>query len=315
MAGYLIRRLATALVVVLGITLVTFLMLHIVAPDPGLTILPPKTPPAAIRAYDHLHGYDRPWFQQFVSYLNQLVHGNLGFSDKDNQSVLSLFREKAPLSAFLSGVSLLVAILVALPLGIYQAVRRNRIGDVAATTVAFILYSMPVFMVALILIQVFALSLNWVDPNVSQDQTLSGALSSWPELVLPVVALSSTTVAAYSRYQRSASLDVLAQDYIKVAKAKGLPDRLIYARHLVRNASLPMITLIGLSLPILIAGNVLIESVFNIDGLGLLFIKSLQANDYNVLLGYTLLTAILTVIGNLIADVALTVSDPRIRLV
>lgn len=315
MAGYLIRRLATALVVVLGITLVTFLMLHIVAPDPGLTILPPKTPPAAIRAYDHAHGYDRPWFEQFISYLNQLLHGNLGFSDKDNQSVVSLFKEKAPLSAFLSGISLLVAILVALPLGIYQAVRRNKIGDVAATTIAFVLYSMPVFMVALILIQVFALSLNWVDPNVSQDQTLGGALSSWPELILPVLALSSTTVAAYSRYQRSASLDVLAQDYIKVAKAKGLPDRLIYARHLVRNASLPMITLIGLSLPVLIAGNVLIESVFNIDGLGLLFIKSLQANDYNVLLGYTLLTAILTVIGNLIADVALTVSDPRIRLV
>ncbi|MDI5966200.1 ABC transporter permease [Streptomyces sp. SL13] len=315
MAGYLIRRLATAIIVVIGITLVTFLMLHIVAPEPALTILGPKATPAAIRAFNHAYGYDRPWYEQFITYLNHLLHGNLGDSPKDNQTVVSLFKEKAPLSAFLSGVSLLVAIVVAIPLGIYQAVKRNSVGDVTATTVAFIFYSMPVFMVALILIQIFALSLGWVDPNVSQDQTLGGALSSWPELVLPIVALATTTVAAYSRYQRSASLDVLAQDYIKVARAKGLPDRLIYTRHLIRNASLPMITLIGLSLPALIAGNVLIENAFNIDGLGLLFVKSLQNDDYNVLLGYTLLTAVLTVIGNLIADVALTLSDPRIRLV
>ncbi len=315
MAGYLIRRLATAIVVVLGITLVTYLMLHIVAPSPGQTVLGPKATPAAIHAWNHAHGFDRPWYAQFGTYLNQLLHGNLGWSYKSNQSVNAIFSERAPLSAFLSGVSLIVAVAVAMPLGIFQAVKRNSIGDVGATTLAFVFYSMPVFLVALILIQVFALSLGWVDPTVPQNQSLSGALGQWTDLILPIAALSSTAVAAYSRYQRSSSLDVLAQDYIKVARAKGLSDRLVYSRHLIRNASLPMITLIGLSLPNLIAGNLLIEYAFNINGLGLTFVNALANDDYNVLLSYTLLTAILTVIGNLVADVALTVSDPRIRLV
>ncbi|MCQ4080187.1 ABC transporter permease [Streptomyces sp. RB6PN25] len=315
MAGYLIKRLATAIVVVFGITLVTFLMLHIVAPSPGQTVLGPKASQAAIRAYNHANGFDRPWYEQFGTYLNHVLHGNFGWSYKTNQSVNAIFAEKAPLSAFLSGVSLIVAVAIAMPLGIYQAVKRNSIGDITATTLAFVLYSMPVFMVALLMIQVFALSLGWVDPNVSQDQSLSGALNDWKDLILPIAALATTAVASYSRYQRSSSLDVLAQDFIKVARAKGLSNRLVYSRHLIRNASLPMITLIGLSLPALIAGNVLIEYAFNINGLGLLFVNSLQNDDYNVLLGYTLLTAVLTVVGNLIADLALTVSDPRIRLV
>ncbi|MEY9963271.1 peptide/nickel transport system permease protein [Streptacidiphilus sp. MAP12-16] len=315
MAGYLIRRLGTALIVVLGIVLVTFLMLHIIAPSPALTILGAKATPAAIKSWNHEHGFDRSVYAQFGTYLSNLLHGNLGWSFKLNQPVTNLFLEKAPLSGFLSGASLIVAVAVALPLGIYQAVKRNSLGDVSATALAMIFYSMPTFLVALLLIQVFALSLGWVDANVPQDQSLSGALGQWWQLILPIVALATTAVASYSRYQRSASLDVLAQDYIKVARAKGLSDRLVYSRHLVRNASLPMITLIGLSLPVLIGGNILIEYAFNINGLGLLFVNSLSGDDYNVLLAYTLITAILTVVGNLVADICLTLSDPRIKLV
>jgi peptide/nickel transport system permease protein len=315
MAGYLIRRLGTAIIVILGIILVTFLLLHIVAPSPAQAVLGPKASPEAIRAWNHAEGFDRPWINQFGTYLDRLIHGDLGQSFKLNQTVDSLFKEKAPLSAFLSACSLVVAIAVALPLGIFQAVKRNSAGDVTATALAFIFYSMPVFLVALLLIQVFALSLGWVDANVPQDQSLSGALSQFKDLILPIAALATTAVASYSRYQRSASLDVLAQDYIKVARAKGLADRLVYSRHLVRNASLPMITLVGLSLPILIGGNVLIEYAFNINGLGLMFVNALQNDDYNVLLAYTLLTAILTVVGNLVADVCLSLSDPRIKLV
>lgn len=315
MAGYLIRRLATSILVVLGIVLVTFLMLHVVAPSPGQAALGPRATPAAIHAYNHANGFDRSWYSQFGTYLNHLLHGDLGWSYKSNQSVNSIFRERAPLSAFLSGASLVVAILIALPLGIFQAVKRNSPGDIGATTLAFVFYSMPTFLVALIMIQIFALSLGWVDPNVAQNQTLGGALSHFKDLILPIAALATTAVASYSRYQRSASLDVLAQDFIKVARAKGLSERMVYSRHLIRNASLPMITLIGLSLPALIAGNLLIEYAFNITGLGLTFVNALTNDDYNILLSYTLLTAILTVIGNLVADVALTLSDPRIRLV
>jgi peptide/nickel transport system permease protein len=133
-------------------------------------------------------------------------------------------------------------------------------------------------------------------------------------MTLPIVTLTLLSVAAFSRYMRSSSMDVLAQDYIKVSRAKGLPERLVLTRHLVRNASLPMVTLIGLSIPALLAGNLITETLFNFKGLGLLFYTALQNVDYNVLLAYTLIGALLTIIGNLVADIALTVADPRIRL-
>jgi peptide/nickel transport system permease protein len=313
--GYLIRRLATAVIVLIGIVLVTFVMLHVIAPSPGRAALGLRASPLQVAAYNRTNGYDRPIIVQFLSYLNQVIHGNLGFSYKLNQPVATAIAEKAPLSGFLSGVSTVLAILVAIPLGIYQAVRRNSIGDNVVTAVSFTLYSMPVFLLALILIDVFALRLGWVNANVGQDQSLSGALADGRNLILPIVSLAAVSVAAYSRYQRSSALDVFAQEYIKVVRAKGLPERLVLARHLVRNACLPMITLIGLSIPILLAGNLLIEGAFNINGLGLLFFKSLGNEDYSVLIGYTLVGATLTVLGNLVADIALTVADPRIRLV
>jgi peptide/nickel transport system permease protein len=139
-------------------------------------------------------------------------------------------------------------------------------------------------------------------------------IGDWHDMTLPIATLTLLSVAAFSRYMRSSSMDALAQDYIKVARAKGLPERLVLVRHLVRNASLPMITLVGLSLPGLLAGNLITETLFNYQGLGLLFFNSLGNEDYNVLLAYTLIGATLTVVGNLLADVALTVADPRIRL-
>jgi peptide/nickel transport system permease protein len=313
--GYLIRRVITAIIVLIGIVLVTFVLLHVIAPSPGRAALGLRATPQQVAAYDRDNGYDRSIVLQFFSYLNQVIHGNLGFSYKLNQPVVDLLREKAPLSGFISGVSTVLAIVIAIPLGIYQAVKRNTVGDNVATGVAFTLYSMPVFLLALILIDIFALRLGWVDANVGQDQSLGGALADGKNLILPIISLAAVSVAAYSRYQRSSALDVFAQEYIKVVRAKGLPERLVLARHLVRNASLPMITLIGLSIPFLLAGNLLIESAFNINGLGLLFFNSLGNEDYSVLIGYTLIGAVLTVLGNLVADIALTVADPRIRLV
>ncbi len=316
MFGYLIRRLGTAILIVLCVSMVTFAMLHIIFPSPAIVVLGAKPSHAATEAFNKQWGYNLPLWHQYIRYLDQLLHGNFGWSFHSNQSVGSLFKERFPLSAFLSFSSLLVAVIIALPLGIFQAIKRNSVGDVAATTVTFVLYSMPVFFFAVILIDVFALQLGWVDSGVNADQgSLSAQLADFKDLILPIVSLSLTQVASFSRYQRSAALDVLSQDYIKVARAKGLAERLIYVRHLVRNASLPMVTLIGLSIPSLIAGNLLIEYAFNINGLGNLFIQSLGFEDYNTLLAYTLLGAIATVIGNLVADIALTIADPRIRLV
>lgn len=315
MLGYIIRRLMVAVIVVIGIAAIAFILLHTISASPAVAVLGVKATPAAIAAFNKAHGYDRPLYIQFVTYLGQLIHLNFGYSYKEGQSVAALFQENAGRSAYLSFAGLLLAVIVAVPLGIAQAVKRNSIGDYVATGVTFTLYSMPSFFLGLILIQVFALSLGILPTQVSDSITTTwGAISHPRMLLLPIVTLAAIQVASFSRYMRSSALDNLAQDYIRLARAKGLRERAVLSRHLLRNACLPMITLIGLSIPNLLAGNLLIETLFNYQGLGLLFFNALGNEDYPILLAYTLVAGVLTVIGNLIADVAVTVADPRIRL-
>ena len=314
MTAYLLRRLGTSIIVLIGISIFIFLLLHAIYPSPARDVLGLRANNAQINAWNKENGFDRPVIEQYLSYMNALLHGNLGYSYANNQTVASLFQERLARSIYLSGMALLIAILIALPLGIFQAVKRNSLGDNIATSAAFILYSMPVFALGLILIQVFAISFPIFNFEASQSTNVFVVIGDWHSMFLPVLTLTLLTIANFSRYMRSSSIDVLAQDYIKVARAKGLPERLVRSRHLVRNASLPMITLIGLFLPALLAGNLIIETLFNFQGLGLLFYNSLGKADYPVLLAYTLIGAVFVVIGNLAADFALTVADPRIRL-
>jgi len=315
MIGYLARRLVVAVIVTIGIAAISFVLLHALSSSPARAVLGLKAGPKAIADWNRTHGYDRPFVVQFFSYLGDLLHLNFGYSYKEGQSVGALFDENAGRSAYLSGVSLILALIVAIPLGVAQAVKRNSIGDYAATTVTFTLYAMPSFFLGLILIQLFALDLHIFPPLVSDNITTTwGAVTHPLQLALPIITLAAITVASFSRYVRSSALDNLAQDYIKLARAKGLPERLVLTRHLLRNSCLPMITLVGLSIPSLLAGNLLIETLFNYQGLGLLFYNALGNEDYPILLAYTVVGGVLTVIGNLLADVAITVADPRIRL-
>ena len=314
MTAYLLRRLGTSLIVLIGISIFIFLLLHAIYPSPARDVLGLRANNAQINAWNKENGFDRPVIEQYLSYMNALLHGNLGYSYANNQTVASLFQERLARSIYLSGMALLIAILIALPLGIFQAVKRNSLGDNIATSAAFILYSMPVFALGLILIQVFAISFPLFSFEASQSTSIWTVIGDWRSMFLPILTLALISVALFSRYMRSSSIDVLAQDYIKVARAKGLPERLVVMRHMVRNASLPMVTLIGLSLPALLAGNLIVEYLFNYQGLGLLFYSSLGKADYPVLLAYTLIGAVFVVLGNLVADIALTVADPRIRL-
>jgi len=313
-SAYLLRRIGSSIVVLIGISIFMYLLLHEVFPSPARLALGLRANNAQIAAFNKSNGFDRPVVDQYLTYMNNLLHGNLGYSYAENQTVAALFQERLARSIYLSGISLLLAILIALPLGIFQAVRRNSLGDNVATSAAFILYSMPSFFLGLILIQVFALSFPLLGFEASQSTSIWTVIGDWHDMLLPILTLTLITVANFSRYMRSSSIDVLAQDYIKVARAKGLPERLVLTRHMVRNASLPMVTLIGLFLPTLLAGNLITETLFNYPGLGLLFFNSLGKEDYPVLLAYTLIVAVFVVLGNFIADIALTVADPRIRL-
>jgi peptide/nickel transport system permease protein len=312
--GYIARRLGTSIVVLLGVSVFIFALLHAIYPSPAIDVLGPRANTVLIQAWNKQNGFDDPWIVQYLRYMGHLLQGNFGYSYKLNQSVASLISGVWARSAWLSGVSLVLSVVIAIPLGVYQAIRRNTVGDYAATSLAFVLYAMPVFFLGLILIQVFALDLGWFSFEGSQSTSLLAIIGDWHAMTLPVATLTLISIALFSRYIRSSSMDVLAQDYIKVARAKGLPERLVLLRHLLRNACLPMVTLIGLSIPQLLAGNLITETLFNYRGLGLLFYTALQDVDYNVLLAYTLIGAALTIIGNLVADIALSVADPRIRL-
>jgi peptide/nickel transport system permease protein len=314
LTSYLIRRLGASIIVVVGITLFTFGLLHAIFPSPAIVVLGSRANRVLIAAWNKQHGFDKPWLVQYWNYIWALLHGNLGYSWKLNQSVASLFAERWLRSMFLSGSALVLAIVISFPLGIFQAVKRNSIGDYTLTSAAFVTYAMPSFFLGIILIQIFAFSIPIFGFEASQDPSMWGIITDFHDMTLPIATLALVQLAAYSRYMRSQAMDTLAQDYIKSARAKGLPERLVLWRHLLRNASLPMVTLIGLSIPLLLAGNLVTEAVFNYPGMGLLFINSLTTEDYNTLLGYTLIAAILTVVGNLVADIALTVADPRIRL-
>jgi peptide/nickel transport system permease protein len=289
-------------------------MLHVIFPSPAIDVLGSRANTVLINAWNREHGFDKPVIVQYLHYMNDLVHGNLGYAYKYNQNVTALFQERWARSAYLSGMALLISVVVAIPLGIFQAVKRNSVGDNVVTSLAFVTYAMPSFFLALILIQVFAISFPIFNFEASQSTSVLTVMGDWHSMTLPILTLSGITIAGFSRYMRSSAMDTLTQDYIKAARAKGLPERLVLMRHLVRNASLPMVTLIGLTIPALLAGNLITETVFNYQGLGLLFFNALSQEDYSVLLAYTLIGATLTVVGNLVADMALTIADPRIRL-
>jgi peptide/nickel transport system permease protein len=311
---YIIRRLVTSVIVVIGIALLTFILIHVVAPSPGRAVLGDKASALAVRVFNRVHGYDRPVWAQFLSYLNQLLHGNLGYSYKLDQSVTSLIGENWARSAYLAGVALFWAVVIAIPLGILQAVKRNTFLDQSLTGIAFTAYSMPDNFLGLILIDVFALHLHLFPAEASQSESVWQIMLDPRAMFLPIVTLISTSVAAYSRYMRSSALDSLAQDYVRLARAKGLAEHSVLRRHLFRNASLAMVTLIGLSIPALLGGDVIEENLFNYHGLGLLFVNELNAEDFPTVIALVLIGGILTVIGNLIADVSLGVADPRIRI-
>jgi peptide/nickel transport system permease protein len=311
---YLLRRVGISVVVLIGISLFVFGLLHVIYPSPAIDVLGPKANAVTIAAWNRQHGFAAPVTVQYLHYIGSALHGNFGFSYKLNQSVSSLFAERWLRSAYLVGSSLVLSVLIAVPLGIYQAARRNSPGDATLGAVSFVLYAMPDPFFYLILIDLLVFAVPVFGFEASQSNSIWSVIADWRGMTLPIVGGALLLVAGYSRYMRSQAIDVLAQDFIKAARAKGLPERLVLARHLTRNACLPMITLIGLSIPVLLAGNIFAEQIFNYPGLGLLFFNALGNEDYPVLLAYTLLGAILTVGGNFVADVALTAADPRIRL-
>jgi peptide/nickel transport system permease protein len=313
MTGYIIRRLGEAIIVTLGVTLITFIMLHLLPGSLARDILGPRASPQAIAQFNHDNGLDRPLWYQYWLFLDRLLHGNLGYSFQFNRSVDSLLATELPRDLVLGGMSLILSVLIAIPVGIAQAVKRNRMVDHVGTGVSFLLYSMPQYAIALLLIQLLSISFHVFPAEAPQSASALGMFAHPAGLVLPVASLTLVTYAQFSRYMRSSAIDTLAQDYMRTARAKGLPERLVLSRHLLRNSLIAVVTLVGLSIPYIITGTLIIEQVFNYPGAGLEYFNAALRNDYEVMLGITVLVGVVTVVGNLLADISYAILDPRIR--
>jgi peptide/nickel transport system permease protein len=313
MTGFITRRLLQSLVVVLLVTVIVFILLHLLPGGPARAQLGPRATAVAVENFNHQMGYDRPVAVQYWTWLTQLATGNLGFSTLFNQSVASLIRERLPKTLVLTLASTLIALAVAIPLGMMQAVRRNRIADYAITFWAFVFYATPSFFLGVVLIVVFSFYLPILPAEAPQSSSLAVILSQPGGLILPVATLALLTIAQFSRYMRSSVIENLAEDYVRTARAKGAGERTVLVRHVLRNSLIPVATLLGLSLPTIFSGALITEAVFNFPGMGQLFWTAAQTQDYPIMLGITVLVGVVTVTGSLLADLAYAVLDPRVR--
>jgi peptide/nickel transport system permease protein len=319
MATFIIRRLLQMIPLLFGITILTFGIISLGGSPINQLELGPRVKPEDIARIKHSLGLDEPWYQRYFTWLSHVIRGDLGLSLETYQPVTQRILAVLPNTLLLTGVATLIALLIAIPLGIYAAVHRNTLFDRIATVGGVAGYAVPTVWLSLMLIILFAAKFRvWGLPYlpVGGVKDLRGSGGFWDRaehMVLPVTALALPQIASWSVFIRSSMLEVIRQDYVRTANAKGLKGRTVLYLHAFRNALLPLVTLVGLSLPDLFGGSLIVENVFALNGMGRLAINAVTGKDYTLIMGTTLFFAVLTILGNLLADVLYVVFDPRIR--
>jgi len=320
MIRYILKRLVQAIPLLLGIATVTFFIVHMAPGDPMDFYLEPRRniDPELIELIRQKYGLDQPLHVQYVKWLGNLLQGDLGESFAHRRPVSALLAETIPYTLLLTVLALLVDALVGIFLGILSAVKQYSALDKTVTFSSLIIYSVPGFWLALMLVLVFSVHLGWFP--TSQTRSFDYEFLSWFgklldlawHLVLPVFVLGIASAAGTARYMRSQLLEVLNEEYILAARARGLRERTVILKHAVRNALIPIVTIFGMSLPFLLGGAVVIETIFAWPGMGRLALSAVNARDYPVILATMMIAAVLTVLGNLLADVTYTLVDPRV---
>jgi peptide/nickel transport system permease protein len=323
MGPFLVRRLLVVVPLLIGITFVSFIVISL-APGGPLDFLEGESPdlsPEVKKQLTELYGLDKPLVVQYWSWLTRLARLDFGRSFlPDGKPVLTKIGERLPVTLMLNIVEMLIILAVAVPIGVMSAVRQGSNFDKVTTLFVFIGFATPDFWLALLLMSLFGAQLGWLP--ISGLRSLNWEyLSFWQQqfdfvshLALPIAVATFGGLAGFSRYMRQSMLEVVRQDYVQTARAKGLSEQVVIGKHALRNALLPVVTILGLSLPGLIGGSVIIESIFAIPGMGQLMVQSIYARDYPVVMGNLVVVAVLTLFANLCADIAYGLVDPRIRL-
>ncbi|MCX8998423.1 ABC transporter permease [Rhizobiaceae bacterium BDR2-2] len=304
MPAFFIKRALQALVAVLGVMTIIFFLQRL-AGDPVLLLVPQSATQADIESMRAALGFDRPLATQYLDYLYGLLTFDLGRSYVQNVPVWTLIASRLPYTLLLAGGALAVAFGLGIPLGVAMAVRRGRPEARAMMGIVLAGQSMPTFWSAILMIMVFGVWLGWLPPSGARD---------WPSLIMPSVALGLLSMATFARVARTAVLDELEKDYVRTGHAKGLPPMRIVLRHLLRNAAIPVVTVAALEIANLLAGAVIVETVFAWPGLGQLTVQAIAARDFMLVQGVVLLGAVTAIVLNLIADLLYSVIDPRIRM-
>ncbi len=314
MTSYVVRRLLSVLPLMLGISLMTFALMHLAPGGPTTVMLDPTMRTEDLERITRIYGLDQSWPTQYTHWLRRVVTGNWGRSFVDGRQVTEKILERLPNTLWLMGLSLLVALLVAVPLGIISAVRQYSITDHMATIVALVGVSLPSFWYGLLLIMVFSLHFNWFPSHGMGTYGVANWIDRLRYLVLPVGVLGlGTLLATFTRHIRASMLDVIGNDYVRTARAKGLGERRVIYGHALRNALMPVVTVFGLTIPALFGGALIVENLFAIPGMGRLALQSALSRDYNTLMAINLVAAGLMVGANVITDILYVLIDPRIR--
>ncbi len=321
MVRFLIRRGLSLIPIFLGITLISFAVMHL-APGKPTDVISDLNVKVSFQAKEQLialYGLDRPLPEQYLAWVGRLLKGDFGLSFRDARPVAEKILERIPVTLSINLLSLVLVLGIAIPLGVSSAAREGSVFDHAVTWVTFVGFALPTYWVALLCLDGLSVRLGWLPVSglfsLGADRwgPMNRGLDLGRHLILPVGIAAFGELAGYSRYVRSQMVEVLRQDYIRTARAKGLPPGAVLYRHAFRNALLPLITLLGLSIPGLLGGSVILESIFAIPGMGRLFFDSVMSRDYPVIMGLLSLGAALTLLGNLLADIAYAFADPRIR--
>ena len=316
MGNYLLRRLIIAIPSLLGISLILFVLLALAPGDPfGELASNPNIPPEVREALRAKFGINDPVFVRYFHWLVAMLHGDWGFSFASRVDVDTLILQRIPTTLYVVGTSQLLALAVALPVGVYAAMRPYSIFDQIANTFAFIGFSLPTFFTGLLLILIFSVNLGWLPFVYRADINATGWQWVWEyikQAIMPVAVLGLFQAASYTRYIRSAVLDVIRLDYVTTARSKGLAERNVIIKHVVRNALIPVVTLVALQMPSVFGGAIITEQIFRIPGIGSLLISAILANDTPVIMAVTFVFACLVVLFNLVADILYGWLDPRI---
>ncbi len=310
MAAYVARRLFRTAPVLVGVSVLVFLILHLTPGNPALAVAGPDAPPEVVRDVERALGLDQPLYVQYGRYVARIVHGDFGRSLRSREPVLDRLITTFPVTLTLAAVGVVWTTAVSVPLGILAAYRRNSPIDLATIFVVLAGSAMPVFALGLIFLWIFAVQLQWFPIGGFAPLTTA---SGWWHIALPAVTVSSGTIALLARLTRSSMLEVLNQDYVRTARAKGTREILVIVRHAFRNALLPVITVIGLQFGFLLSGAVVTESIFSLPGMGRLLVQAILARDFPIVQGAVLLAALTFVLTNLLVDMIYGLADPRIR--